>query len=114
MKKKLLAIDDEPTNLQVLRQILRDRYQLIFAPNGEKGVEAAIQHLPDLILLDIMMPGLNGYDVCKALKANPSTKAIPVIFVTAMSEVEDETRGFDAGAVDYIQKPVSAPILLRR
>jgi len=114
MLKKLLAVDDEPNNLQVLRQILRDRYQLIFAPTGEKALEAAAKHLPDLILLDIMMPEMNGYEVCKRLKANPATKAIPVIFVTAMSEVEDEARGFDVGAVDYIQKPVSAPIMLRR
>lgn len=112
--KKLLAVDDEPNNLQVLRQILRDRYQLIFAPNGEKALEAAAKHLPDLILLDIMMPDMNGYEVCAKLKANPATKDIPVIFVTAMSEVEDEALGFDVGAVDYIQKPVSAPIMLRR
>jgi putative two-component system response regulator len=114
MQKKLLAVDDEPNNLQVLRQILRNDYQMIFAPNGVKAVEAAVKHLPDLILLDIMMPDMNGYEVCKKLKANLSTNAIPVIFVTAMSEVEDEARGFDVGAVDYIQKPVSGPILLRR
>jgi putative two-component system response regulator len=114
MPKKLLAVDDEPNNLQVLRQILRDRYQLIFAPNGKKALEAAAAHLPDLILLDIMMPEMNGYEVCAKLKANPATKDIPVIFVTAMSEVEDEARGFDVGAVDYIHKPVSAPIMLRR
>jgi putative two-component system response regulator len=114
MLKKLLAVDDEPNNLQVLRQILRGRYQLIFAPNGQKALEAAAKHLPDLILLDIMMPDMNGYEVCEKLKANPATKAIPVIFVTAMSEVEEETLGFDVGAVDYVQKPVSAPILLRR
>lgn len=114
MPKKILAVDDEPNNLQVLRQILRERYQLIFAPNGEKAIEAAHLHQPDLILLDIMMPGMNGYQVCTQLKSDPATKEIPVIFVTAMSEVEDEARGFDAGAVDYIQKPVSAAILLRR
>ena len=114
MLKKLLAVDDEPNNLQVLRQILRERYQLIFAPNGEKAIEAAALHQPDLILLDIMMPDMNGYQVCARLKENPATRDIPVIFVTAMSEVEDEARGFDVGAVDYIQKPVSASILLRR
>jgi putative two-component system response regulator len=114
MQKKILAVDDEPNNLQVLRQILRDRYQVIFAISGEKAIEAATQHLPDLILLDIMMPGMNGYEVCATLKTVAATKEIPVIFVTAMSEVEDEARGFDVGAVDYIQKPISAPILLRR
>ena len=114
MQKKLLAVDDEPNNLQVLRQILRSHYQLIFAASGEKAIEAAVTHQPDLILLDIMMPGMNGYQVCEKLKANAATRAIPVIIVTAMSEVEDEARGFDVGAVDYIQKPVSGPILLRR
>src|SRR5450830_1514974 len=114
MQKKLLAVDDEPNNLRVIGQILRDRYELIFATTGGEAIEAAVKHQPDLILLDIMMPGMNGYEVCEKLKANLSTREIPVIFVTAMSEVEDETRGFDAGAVDYIQKPVSAPILLRR
>jgi putative two-component system response regulator len=114
MQKKLLAVDDEPNNLRVLGQILRDRYELAFACSGEEAIEAAAEHAPDLILLDIMMPGMNGYEVCDKLKACPSTREIPVIFVTAMGEVEDEARGFDAGAVDYIQKPVSAPILLRR
>jgi putative two-component system response regulator len=114
MPKKILAVDDVPNNLQVLRQILRDFYNLIFATNGEEAIEAAAKYMPDLILLDIMMPGMNGYEVCEKLKANPLTREIPVIFVTAMSEVDDEAQGFDVGAVDYVQKPVSAPILLRR
>ncbi len=114
LMKKILLVDDEPNNLQLLRQILKDDYQLIFANSGEKALDAAIKHRPDLILLDIMMPGMNGYKVCEKLKSMPATVGIPVIFVTAMSEVEDETRGFDAGAVDYILKPVSAPIVLRR
>lgn len=114
MMKKILLVDDEPNNLQVLRQILKDKYQLMFVNNGEKALEAAHKHRPDLILLDIMMPGLNGFEVCQQLKAMPATAEIPVIFVTAMSDVEDEIKGFDVGAVDYIQKPVSAPIVLRR
>ena len=114
MIKRILVVDDEPNNLQVLKQILNERYQLIFATNGEKALEAAVKHLPDLVLLDIMMPGMNGYEACERLKATPATKDMPVIFVTAMSEVEDEARGFDVGAVDYIQKPVSGPIVLRR
>ncbi|MEO5369018.1 MAG: response regulator [Magnetococcus sp. DMHC-1] len=114
MLKKILLVDDEPNNLQVLRQILKEYYQLIFAPNGEKALEAANRHVPDLILLDIMMPGMNGYETCEKLRATPATKNIPVIFVTAMSEVEDEARGFDVGAVNYIQKPISGPIVLRR
>lgn len=114
MSKKLLIVDDEPNNLQVLRQILKETYLLIFAPNGQKALEAAVKHQPDLILLDIMMPEMDGYEVCEKLKANSATEHIPVIFVTAMSEVEDETHGFDVGAVDYIQKPVSGPIVLKR
>jgi len=114
MIKKVLIVDDEPNNLQVLKQILNERYKLIFATNGEKALEAAVKHRPDLVLLDIMMPGMNGYEACERLRATPATRDIPVIFVTAMSEVEDEARGFDVGAVDYIQKPVSGPIVLRR
>jgi putative two-component system response regulator len=110
----VLLVDDEPNNLKVLQQILKDHYELIFAINGEKALAAAKQHLPDIILLDIMMPGMDGYQVCQQLKQDPQTQAIPVIFVTAMSEIEDEVRGFDVGAVDYIQKPVSGPIVLRR
>ncbi len=111
---KVLLVDDEPNNLKVLQQILKDHFQLIFAINGEKALAAAREHLPDIILLDIMMPGMDGYQVCAQLKADPLTAKIPVIFVTAMGEMENEARGFDAGAVDYIQKPVSGPIVLRR
>jgi len=114
MMKKILVVDDDPNNLQVLRQILKEKYHLIFANHGAKALDAAITHHPDLILLDVMMPGMNGYEVCEKLKKKSSTQDIPVIFVTAMSEIEDETLGFDCGAVDYIQKPVSAPIVLRR
>jgi putative two-component system response regulator len=114
MTKKLLIVDDEPNNLQVLRQVLKDTHQLIFATTGEKGLKAAQDHLPNLILLDIMMPDMDGYEVCRQLKTNPATSNIPVIFVTAMNEMEDEARGFDVGAVDYIQKPISGPIVLRR
>jgi len=114
MIKKILAVDDEPNNLQLLKQVLNEHYQLLFATNGEKALEAAVKHLPDLILLDVMMPGMNGYETCEKLKANPLTKDIPVIFVTAMNEVEQEAYGFDVGAVDYIQKPISGPIVLRR
>ncbi|MBB1489152.1 response regulator [Oceanospirillum sediminis] len=112
--KKILIVDDEPNNLQVLRQILKEHYQLIFANNGKKCLEVAPVHNPDLILLDIMMPDLSGYEVCEQLKLNPKTSDIPVIFVSAMSDTDDEARGFDVGAVDYIHKPVSAPIVLRR
>lgn len=114
MLKKILIVDDEPNNLQLLRQVLKGKFQLIFANCGVKALSAAQEHQPDLILLDIMMPDLSGYEVCEKLKNNPLTKAIPVIFVTAMSDAEDEAKGFDVGAVDYIQKPISGAIVLRR
>lgn len=111
---KILLVDDEPNNLKLLQQILKGQYDLIFAVDGKKALEAAKNHHPDLILLDVMMPEMNGYEVCEQLKASPATEDIPVIFVTAMGHQDDETRGFDVGAVDYIQKPVSGPIVLRR
>ena len=114
MKKKILLVDDEPNNLQLLRQILRTSYQLIFAHNGQSALAAVAAHHPDLILLDVMMPDLDGYEVCRRLKADPLTHDIPVIFVTAMGDVDDEAAGFDVGAVDYIHKPVSPAIVIRR
>jgi putative two-component system response regulator len=114
MKKKILLVDDEPNNLQLLRQILRSSYQLIFAHNGQSALAAVAAHHPDLILLDVMMPDLDGYEVCRRLKADPLMHDIPVIFVTAMGDVDDEAAGFDVGAVDYIHKPVSPAIVIRR
>ncbi|MBD9416224.1 two-component system response regulator [Pseudomonas sp. PDM16] len=113
-RPKLLLVDDEPTNLQVLRQILQDDYRLLFAKDGEKALELAERESPALILLDVMMPGMTGHEVCTRLKAQPSTSAIPVIFVTALADVDDEAKGFEVGAVDYITKPVSPPIVRAR
>ena len=112
--KKILIVDDEPNNLQILRQILNANYSLIFAKNGKEALDAVVKHQPDLVLLDVMMPEMDGYEACQQLKKNPATQSIPVIFVTAMSDVDDESHGFDMGAVDYITKPVSAPIVLSR
>lgn len=113
-RPKLLLVDDEPTNLQVLRQILQDDYRLLFAKDGDKALELASQERPALILLDVMMPGMTGHEVCARLKAQPATAGIPVIFVTALADVEDEAQGFAVGAVDYITKPVSPPIVRAR
>ena len=113
-KPTLLLVDDEATNLQVLRQILQDDYRLLYAKDGEKALELAQANPVELILLDIMMPAMTGYEVCRKLKAMPQTAAIPVIFVTALADVKDEAEGFDAGAVDYITKPVSPPIVRAR
>jgi putative two-component system response regulator len=113
-KPLILAVDDEASNLQLLRQILQDHYRLLFAKDGARALELANKERPDLVLLDVMMPGMSGYEVCAALKANPLTAPIPVIFVTALSDTADELEGFEAGAVDYITKPVSPPVVRAR
>ena len=110
----ILAVDDEASNLQLLRQILQDHYRLRFAKDGPRALELAREERPGLILLDVMMPGMSGYEVCAALKADPALAAIPVIFVTALNDTDDELEGFEAGAVDYITKPVSPPIVRAR
>ena len=110
----LLLVDDEPTNLQILRAILQQDYRLLFARDGDKALTLALGEQPQLILLDVMMPGLTGLDVCRRLKADPTTAASPVIFVTALADADDEAEGFAAGAVDYISKPVSPAIVRAR
>lgn len=114
-KKVILVVDDVPANIDVLSEILRPTYQVKVVTNGVMALKIAMGvEPPDLILLDIMMPGMDGYEVCRQLKANPKTCNIPVIFVSAMDEVKDETKGFELGAVDYIIKPVSPPIVKAR
>ncbi len=98
----ILVVDDVESNIDILVGILGDDYDVSVAMDGESALEAVDDDPPDLILLDIMMPGMDGYEVCRRLKANPETQKIPVIFVTAMTDVTDETRGFELGAVDYI------------
>ncbi|MET0322089.1 MAG: two-component system response regulator [Duganella sp.] len=110
----ILAVDDEASNLQLLRHILQDHYRLLFAKDGPRALELALQESPQLILLDVMMPGMTGYETCRLLKRDPATHDIPVIFVTALGDATDEVVGFEAGAVDYITKPVSPPIVRAR
>ncbi len=111
----ILVVDDTPANLSLMTGLLRDIYKVKAAIDGEKALRIAqAQPAPDLILLDIMMPGMDGYEVCRQLKADPATRDIPVIFLTAKSGVEDEKMGLDLGAVDYITKPISPPIVMAR
>jgi len=111
---RVLLVDDEPNNLQLLRQILKGKYQLSIAKDGQQALEVTRDVKPDLILLDVMMPVLDGYRTCEVLKSDPETASIPIIFVTAKSDVFDEIQGFGVGAVDYITKPVSGPVVLAR
>ncbi|MFY8273272.1 HD domain-containing phosphohydrolase [Pseudoalteromonas sp. SSDWG2] len=110
----LLAVDDEPTNLKVLNEVLGKDYRLIFAKSGEQALTLAQEKKPDLVLLDVMMPGMSGFDVCIALKQSDKTASIPVIFVTAMQDEVDEANGLSLGAVDYITKPISPAIVRAR
>ncbi|MFC1877378.1 HD domain-containing phosphohydrolase [Thermodesulfobacteriota bacterium] len=111
-KQTLLVVDDTPENIDILDGILRKDYKIKVALNGKKALEIGFKNQPDLILLDIMMPGMDGYEVCRRLKENNDTKKIPIIFVTAKGEIEDEARGFKLGAADYITKPVN-PVIVR-
>ncbi|MEI8658556.1 response regulator [Vibrio sp. Hal054] len=113
-KPTILVVDDTPENIDILVGILGDDYKLKVAIEGKKALEVAHKSQPDLILLDVMMPNMNGYEVCQQLKKDPITTHIPVIFVTAMSEVEDETLGFEVGGIDYITKPVSPSVVKAR
>ncbi|MBF0180952.1 MAG: two-component system response regulator [Magnetococcales bacterium] len=111
----VLVVDDTPDNLLLMSGLLKEWYKIKVANQGEKALKIANgDPPPDLILLDIMMPGMDGYEVCRQLKAKARTRDIPVIFLTAKAEVEDEKRGLDLGAVDYITKPISPPIVLAR
>ena len=113
-RPRLLLVDDEPTNLQVLRHVLQADYRLLFATDGARALQVAREQRPDLVLLDIMMPHMDGYAVCRALKADAATASIPVIFITALTDSQDETAGFDVGGVDYLTKPVSPPVVRAR
>ncbi|MBF0303162.1 MAG: response regulator [Desulfamplus sp.] len=113
-KWRVLVVDDEPNNLQLMRHILSGDYQLSFAINGLNALEVARKVMPDIILMDIMMPQMDGYEACKRLKSDKNTAHIPVIFITSMSDTEDESRGFELGGVDYITKPVAKMTVLAR
>ena len=114
-KQSVLVVDDTPDNLSLMSKLLKDLYKVRVANSGEKALQIIrTETPPDLILLDIMMPGLSGYEVCQQLKADRATRDIPIVFLTAMTREEDEQRGLDLGGADYITKPISPPIVLAR
>ncbi len=114
-KQRILIVDDAPENIRILAQALKSEYKTTFATTGEQAIKFAMsEEPPDLILLDIMMPEMDGYEVCLRLKAEHKTKNIPVIFITAMNQEQDETKGLEIGAVDYITKPFSMAIVKAR
>jgi class 3 adenylate cyclase/CheY-like chemotaxis protein len=114
-RKLILIVDDTPTNVSIIAGVLEDSFAIKVATNGETALGIAqAPDKPDLVLLDVEMPGMDGYEVCRLLKANPDTSEIPVIFLTARTEAVDEQKGFEVGALDYIHKPFSAPIVLAR
>jgi putative two-component system response regulator len=111
----VLAVDDTPDNLALIHSLLKDSYRVAVATEGTKALRlAASEKPPDLILLDITMPGMDGYETCRALKSDPATAEIPVIFLTSRTDADDERKGLELGAVDYITKPISPAILLAR
>jgi phosphoserine phosphatase RsbU/P len=113
--KTVLLVDDEPANIEIVNSILQDNYKIRVATNGAKALELANQvPAPDLILLDVMMPGMDGYEVCTRLNAASQTRDIPVIFLTGQIAIDDETKGFEVGAVDYIHKPFSPAVVKAR
>lgn len=113
-RQKILIVDDTPANIQILHEVLQSDYTVFFATNGPDALHIVQREVPDLILLDIMMPEMDGYEVCTRIKADPRSHQIPVIFITAMSDEEDEAKGLECGAIDYITKPISPPIVMAR
>ncbi len=113
-QQKILVVDDERFNINVLADLLKPDYKIMAAKSGAQALKAVSKSPPDLILLDIMMPEMDGYEVCRQIKADVVTRDIPIIFVTAMGETDDETRGLECGAVDYLTKPISPPIVQAR
>jgi putative two-component system response regulator len=113
-QQSVLVIDDTPANLSLLNQLLRPLYRVRLASSGSRGLELVGMQAPDLVLLDIMMPEMDGYEVCRRLKGNPATAGIPIIFLTAKVDAADEELGFELGAVDFIHKPIAPSIVLAR
>lgn len=113
-KAKVLIVDDIPENIRLLRETLRDDYDIFFATSGQGALQQASATRPDIVLLDIMMPEMDGYEVCRQMKADPLLREIPVIFITAMGQLENETAGLEIGAVDYVTKPFNPTLIKLR
>jgi len=111
---KVLVVDDAPENLMIMESILAKDYALKLISDSSAALEYAFANPPDLILLDVMMPEIDGFEICRRLKANPKLSDVPVIFITSKTDVADEERGFSVGASDFIHKPISAPIVAAR
>ncbi|MED5524920.1 diguanylate cyclase [Gallaecimonas pentaromativorans] len=111
---RLLVVDDQPTNIRLLYEAFHQQYDIFMAANGEEALEQVKRAQPDLVLLDVMMPGIDGYEVCRRLKSDPQSAQIPVIFVTAQRSEADEVMGFELGAVDFITKPINPVIVKAR
>lgn len=110
----ILVVDDDPLNIKLLIAILESNYEVLFALNGVDAIQLSEKYKPDLILLDVVMPDQSGYQTCQILKANPATQEIPVIFISSLADDEDEDKGLNCGAIDYISKPVNAAIVKSR
>ena len=113
-RPRILIVDDERININLLNALLKADYKIMVATDGEQAIKAAATGKPELILLDIVMPGIDGYEVCRRLKSMAATQTIPIIFITAMGDVENETMGFALGAVDYIAKPFNSAVVKAR
>jgi len=113
-RPRILVVDDQPTNIQTLYQVLKGEYDVAMATDGQQAIALCQRRPPDLVLLDVVMPGIDGFEVCKRLKADSATRDVPVIFVTARDSTEDETQGLEVGAVDFITKPVNPPVVRAR
>ncbi|MBU5615447.1 diguanylate cyclase [Geomonas azotofigens] len=113
-RSRILIVDDTTANIEILYKILKGEFDVLFAKSGADGIRMVREHIPDLVLLDIMMPDMDGYEVCRVLKRDQVTAHIPVVFVTAMGNDEDETRGLELGAIDYLTKPITPAIVLAR
>jgi len=113
-RQTVLICDDTPTNIELLDDMLSDMCDVVFATSGAEAIRLAIAEQPDLVLLDVIMPVMTGYEVCTALKTDPCTRNIPIIFVSALGRENDEAKGLELGAIDYITKPISAPIVRAR